>query len=92
MHFSASSQWSKICFGYQGIIFNWKKVLKFSQIVSVKLEGGDPPIPPKAVSLTAFSQVFFTPSLIIFANTTVISIVKTNIISISDTIVISKGG
>ena len=24
MHFSASSQWSKICFGYQGIIFNRK--------------------------------------------------------------------
>ena len=45
MHFSASSQWSKICFGYQGFIFNGKKVLKFSQI--------------EAVSLTAFSQFFF---------------------------------
>ena len=33
---------------------------KFSQIVSVRLEGGDPP--SKAVSLTAFS-VFFNPSL-----------------------------
>ena len=30
MHFSASSQWSKICFGYQGIIFNGKKGLKRS--------------------------------------------------------------
>ena len=50
MHFSASSQWSKICFGYQGIIFNGKKGLTFSQIV--------------LVSLTAFSQFFFlTPSL-----------------------------
>ena len=38
MHFSASSQWSKICFGYQGIIFNGKKGLKFSQIVLVRLE------------------------------------------------------
>ena len=28
MHFSASSQLSKICFGYQGIIFNGKKVVK----------------------------------------------------------------
>ena len=28
MNFSASSQWSKICFGYQGIIFNGKKVVK----------------------------------------------------------------
>ena len=37
MHFSASSQWSKICFGYQGIIFNRKKVLNFSQIESVSL-------------------------------------------------------
>merc|ERR1712020_854900 len=45
MHFSASSKWSKICFGYQGIIFNGKNVLKFSQI--------------EAVSLTAFSQFFF---------------------------------
>ena len=34
---------------------------KFSQIVSVRLEGGDPP--PKAVSLTAFSQFFLTPPL-----------------------------
>ena len=25
MHFSASSQWSKLCFGYQEIIFNRKK-------------------------------------------------------------------
>ena len=61
MHFSASSQWSKICFGYQGIIFNGKKGLKFSQMVLVRLEGGDPP--PKAVSLTTFSQFFFNPSL-----------------------------
>ena len=38
-----------------------KKGLTFSQIVLVRLEGGDPP--PKAVSLTAFSQFFFTPSL-----------------------------
>ena len=30
---------------------------KFSQIVSVRLEGGDPP--SKAVSLTAFSVFFF---------------------------------
>ena len=28
MHFSASSQWSKICFGYQGIIFNGEKFPK----------------------------------------------------------------
>ena len=54
MHFSASSQWSKICFGYQGIIFNGKKGLKFSQIVLVRLEGGDPP-PPKQ----SFFPVFF---------------------------------
>ena len=47
MLFSASSQWSKICFGYQGIIFNGKKGLTFSQIV--------------LVSLTAFSQFFFWP-------------------------------
>merc|ERR1719209_1295984 len=60
MHFSASSQWSKICFGYQGIIFNGKKVLKFSQIEAVKLGGGGaPPPPPQAVSLTALSQFFF---------------------------------
>ena len=45
MHFSASSQWSKICFGYQEIIFNRKKVLNFSQIESV--------------SLTDSSQFFF---------------------------------
>ena len=45
MNFSASSQWSKICFGYQGIIFNRKKVLNFSQIESV--------------SLTDSSQFFF---------------------------------
>ena len=37
MHFSAFSQWSKICFGYQGIIFNRKKFLNFSQIESVSL-------------------------------------------------------
>ena len=48
MHFSTSSQRSKICFGYHEIIFNGEKVLKFSQIFSV--------------SLTAFSH-FFTPSL-----------------------------
>ena len=36
---------------------------KFSQIEVVRLRGGDPPSPPKAVSLTAFSQFFFNPSL-----------------------------
>ena len=35
---------------------------KFSQIVSVRLEGGDP---PHAISLTAFSQLFLTASLIL---------------------------
>ena len=30
---------------------NWEK--------AVRLRGGDPPSPPKAVSLTAFSQFFF---------------------------------
>ena len=43
MHFSASSQWSEICFGYQGIIFNRKKVLNFSQIESVRGRGDPPP-------------------------------------------------
>ena len=56
MHFSASSQWSKICFGDQGIMFNGKKGLKFSQIVLVRLEGVTPP-PPKR------SAFFFNPSL-----------------------------
>ena len=28
LNFSASSQWRKICFGYQGIIFSGKKVVK----------------------------------------------------------------
>ena len=32
---------------------------KFSQIEAVRLEGVDPPSPPKAVSLTAFSQFFY---------------------------------
>ena len=63
MHFSASSQWSKICFGYQGIIFNGKKGLTFSQIVLVRLEGGDPP-PPKRSAWPLFHSFFFTPSLI----------------------------
>ena len=45
MHFLASSKWRRICFGYQWIIFNGEKVLKFSQI--------------EAVSLTAFSQFFW---------------------------------
>ena len=64
MHFSASSQWNKICFWYQGIIFNGKKVLKFSQIEAVRLGGGggDPPS-HQGVSLTAFSQFFFMTSL-----------------------------
>ena len=31
----------------------------FHKIEAVRLEGGDPPSPPKAVSLTAFSQFFF---------------------------------
>ena len=64
MHFSASSQWSKICFGYQGIIFNGENVLKFSQIEAVRLGGGCPP-PLEAVSLTAFSQFFLMTSLIL---------------------------
>ena len=34
---------------------------KFSQIEVVRLRGGDPPSPPKAVSLTAFSQFLFDP-------------------------------
>ena len=33
----------------------------FHKIEAVRLEGGDPPSPPKAVSLTAFSQFFFEP-------------------------------
>ena len=75
MHFSASSQWSKICFGYQGIIFNGKKGLKFSQIEVVRLRGSDPPTTPKAVSLTAFSQFFFEP----FPNTyTVLNFIQTS--------------
>ena len=41
---------------------NGKRGLRFSQIVSVRLEGGDPP-PKKAVSLTAFTVSFLTPSL-----------------------------
>ena len=45
MHFSASLQWSKICFGYQGKIFNRKKVLNFSQKESVRGRGGGPPPP-----------------------------------------------
>ena len=57
MHFSASSQWSKICFGYQKIIFNRKKVLNFSQIESVRRRGGGPP--PESGSLTVSSQFFF---------------------------------
>ena len=57
LHFSASSQWSKICFGYQGIIFNGKKGLKFSQIVLVRLEGGDPP--PQSGQPDRFFTVFF---------------------------------
>ena len=44
MHFSTSSQRSKICFGYHEIIFNGEKVLKFSQIEAVRLEGDDPPL------------------------------------------------
>ena len=39
---------------------------KFSQIVSIRLEGGTP---PKAVSLTAFSQFFLTASLRSIKNT-----------------------
>ena len=61
MHFSASSQWSKICFGYPGIIFNGKKGLKFSQIVLVRLEGGDPPSPPKRSAWPLFHSFFFEP-------------------------------
>ena len=63
MLFSASSQWSKICFGYQGIIFNGKKGLKFSQIVLVRLEGGDPPSPHQSGQPDRFFPVFFTPPL-----------------------------
>ena len=62
MHFSASSQWSKICFGYQGIIFNGKKRPKIFTNRFGQAGGGYPPT-PKAVSLTAFSQFFFTPRL-----------------------------
>ena len=42
MNFSASSQGSKICFGYQGIIFNGDKVVKkFSKISQLyKTRGG----------------------------------------------------
>ena len=60
MHFSASSQWSKICFGYQGIIFNGKKGPKFSQIVLVRLGGGAPP-PPQSGQPDRFFTVFFLP-------------------------------
>ena len=38
----------------------------FHKIEAVRLEGVDPPSPPKAVSLTAFSQFFFNPSLSYF--------------------------
>ena len=41
MHFSASSQWSKICFVYQEMIFDGENILKFSQIVLVRLGGSD---------------------------------------------------
>ena len=58
MHFSASSQWSKIYIGYQEITFNGKKVLKFSQIVLVRLGGGDPPH-PQSGQPDRFFPVFF---------------------------------
>ena len=35
----------------------------FHKIEAVRLEGGDPPSPPKAVSLTAFFPFFFITSL-----------------------------
>merc|ERR1712198_690573 len=46
-------------FGYQGIIFNRKKVLNFSQIESVRRGGGGDAPPPESVSLTDSSQFFF---------------------------------
>ena len=42
MRFSAPSPLSKMSFEYQGIIFNGKKVLNFSQMLTVRLEGADP--------------------------------------------------
>ena len=69
MHFSASSQWSKICFGYQGIIFNGENVLKFSQIEAVRLGRGWPPLPPQSGQPDRFFPVFFlNPSLRMAAN------------------------
>ena len=69
MHFSASSQWSKIYIGYQEITFNGKKVLKFSQIVLVRLGGVDPPPPPQSGQSDRFFPVFFlNPSLIVLKN------------------------
>ena len=45
MHFSASSQWSKICFGYQGIIINGKKGARRHLLLNIfsedKVENGD---------------------------------------------------
>ena len=49
-----------MCFEFQGIIFNGKKVLKFSQILMVRPGGIDP---PPTVSLTVKYWFFFTTSL-----------------------------
>ena len=53
-----------------GVILSFYKGQKWVKIFtnrSGQAEGGDPPIPPKAVSLTAFSQFFFNPSLSTYA-------------------------
>ena len=66
MHFSASSQWSKICFVYQEMIFDGENILKFSQIVLVRLGGLIPPPPKKSGQPDRSYPFFFNPSLRLF--------------------------
>ena len=62
MLFSAPSPWSKMCFEYQGIIFKGKKVIKFSQMLTVNPEGDDP-LPPPYGQPDRKKSVFLTLSL-----------------------------
>ena len=58
-HFSAPSQWHKIRFEYQGIIFNGKKGPKFSHMLMVRLGAWPPPYGQADRRI----WVFFTTSL-----------------------------
>ena len=45
-HQRVEMRWDKMCFEYPRVIFHWTNGSKFSNLLTVRADGADPPLPP----------------------------------------------